>query len=108
MLKKEWNKEDFRNAELSIKKFLNSRPFASNKSKNVLYSLKALNSMDMIARFAYTSSGEYAGYFISNIRLFLDKDKKFEIYGFCIDTDNIVYAHCWDINDNNNELYIRI
>ncbi|MEG1289522.1 MAG: hypothetical protein RRY36_09495 [Bacteroidaceae bacterium] len=108
-MKREWKEEDFKIAKKAIRKFLKSRKFNANplNINDIFRKAKTFNHLDEICGFTYTSSGSYAGYFIPNIELYLDYEKRFYIYGFCMDNDRTMYAHSMNFNDD-DDIYLPI
>jgi hypothetical protein len=62
--------------------------------------------MEVLLGLPYTSSGRCAGVFITNTILYLDYDMKYHVYGFEMDDYGIIYAVCFDKDEN--ELLIPI
>ena len=105
-IKKEWSKEDFKKVEKAIVKFINGRKVEIKHDSFPLKFKCTFKQIDSILGLAYTSSSDYAGYFICNTELYLDEKREFTIQSFVIDSVWRVYAICWDINER--ELIIPI
>lgn len=102
-MKKEWANHEYNYALLKIKSWLNSRRF---ETRDGVLGHVCVRDMDKILGLPYTSSGRAAGLFITNTILWLDKEHKYNVYGFEMDEDDTVYAVCHDVNEN--ELLIPI
>lgn len=107
-LLKEWNAQQFKNAEKQIFKFLSSRFFESHQEENkhVFIGCKNYTEFSNVCGLAYTSSGDFAGLWVCNISLFLDTAQVYKIDGFAQDSNGFVYAYCTD--NEEKELLICI
>ena len=102
-MKKEWSNHEYEFAMLDIKNWLNSRRFETREG---VLGHVCVRYMENKLGLPYTSSGRAAGVFITNTILWLDKERKYNVYGFEMDENDIVYAICHDIDEN--ELLIPI
>jgi hypothetical protein len=98
VLLQEWNSRDMKVAQKAIQKFLNSRHFEYSHG----YTPNLYKDLGL----AFTSSSSYAGLWVCNRELYLDKYHKFHIIGFAKGVSGFVYAICWD--KDKNELIITI
>lgn len=103
--KKEWTDQETVNVMHRILLWLNSRKFET-KHYGVLRNIHTIEELDRLFGFPYTSSGRAAGVWVTNTELYLDSEKKYHVYGFGKDTAGIIYAVCYD--NNENELLIPI
>lgn len=107
-IKKEWSVNDFKTVEKAIVKFINGRKVEMKDTRlvNPIWFKCTFKEIDSILGLAYTSSSNYAGYFICNKELYLDEGKEFTINSFVLDSVGYVYAICW--NSEEKELVIPI
>lgn len=99
---KEWDKSQFKNAQKIITKWVNSRFFETHHTpdKTPFYNTNTFNKIAEVLGLAYTSSSDYAGYWVCNTSLYLDAKKVYQIDGFIQDKQGFVYAHCADKAEN--------
>ncbi len=99
---KEWTNPQFKNAEKIIVKWINSRFFETHHSQGAtpFCNAKTFSAISSILGLAYTSSSQFAGYWVCNTELYLDAAKKYEISGFVQDKSGFVYAYCADKKEN--------
>ena len=107
MYLKEWNETQMKIAEKSIRRFLTSRKFDTNKQTNAFACRNTFKQLDDVVGFVYTLIGRWAGYgSCCNEHIYLDVDKRYYIYEFIMDEKGYVYAYCLDYDSN--ELVVMI
>lgn len=96
----EWNEKQFADIESAIEKHFKNSKLITHKGEIQLSILDNFKSLENIMGLAYTSSSSYAGYWICNITLYYDKDKKWQYNAFAIGTDGKFYATVQDKYEN--------
>lgn len=104
-MKKEWTESELKQVMLSIKNWINSRKFVS-RNDGKLPHISTIQQLDYILGMPYTSSGRAACVGICNTELYLDDARKYHINSFEMDDYGVIYAVCFD--ENENELLIPI
>lgn len=104
-MKKEWSEIELRQVMQAIKTWLNSRKFVT-KHDGVLPRFSTPSQMDNVLGMPYTSSGRAACVGVCNTELYLDDERKYHVNSFEMDDYGIVYAVCFDYEEN--ELLIPI
>ena len=104
IMKKEWSKIELKFVLFQVNKWLNSRKFESYHGDVKFFT--SVEQMDKVLGLAYTSSGRAACVSICNTELYLDARCRYIVRSFEMNEDCIVFAVCWDKNEN--ELLIPI
>ena len=104
-MKKKWTEKEMRFVLQTIKKWINSRKFVT-KHDGLLGHIRTIAELENILGMPYTSSGRAACVGICNTELYLDNDRKYTVYSFEMDDYGIIYAVCFDKDEN--ELLIPI
>lgn len=115
VLLREWTPEQFEIIEKDLSAHFSNIPFTISTSKQQQYKnqKRTFDDLDIIFGLAYTSTGNYAGYFICNVELYADRTGEFKINGFAMDNNCNVYAVMMNndeeqkivpLADSNNEL----
>lgn len=104
-MKREWTDVEHKKVLRSIKSWLNSRKFVTLHDGEIKL-VRTIAQMEDLLGLPYTSSGRSACVSITNTELYLDNDRKFRVVSFEMDDYGVVYAVCWDKNEN--ELLIPI
>lgn len=104
-MKKEWTETELSQVMRAIKAWINSRKFVTSHHGRLQH-IRTVTEMDYILGMPYTSSGRAACVGICNTELYLDNDRKYTVSCFEMDDYGIIYAVCFD--DEENELLIPI
>ena len=101
---KEWNKQQFTTAQKAITKFINSRYWETHHSPDadpfIKYNKRTFTGISEILGLAYTSTGDFAGYWVCNTELYLDNAHKWNLVGFAIGSNSFVHAIFYDAAEN--------
>ena len=95
----EWNNEQFSIMRKHIVKWFSGKPIITNQRKYSPERMSWKKISDLLG-LVYTSSSNYAGYWICNVELTFTKEPRFKYIGFAISKDNKYYAVLWDEDEN--------
>lgn len=104
-MKKEWSDTELKQVTHAIKKWINSRKFVT-RHDGLLGHIRTVAELDEILGLAYTSSSRAACTSICNTELYLDDNREYIVRSFEMNDYGIVFAVCYDSNEN--ELLIPI
>ena len=104
-MKREWTDAEHKLVLRSIKSWINSRKFVTLHYGEII-PVKNIGELTYLFGLPYTSSGRSACVSITNTELYLDNDRKYRVVSFEMDDYRVVYAVCFDKNEN--ELLIPI
>jgi hypothetical protein len=105
---KEWTTADFKTAERAIlthfmkNKYLHITDHETPAKPLIIYTLA---QFDKVAGLAYTSTGDYAGYWVCNGG-YIYANENHHFVGFAINTDGQVIGIADD--ENENEIFINL
>lgn len=110
ILAKDWNfPADQKAANKAIISFLRKfRPQYGkpNESKLIVSDSITKKQAQNLLGLPYTSSGDFAGLWVTNTQIFIDANCTYQIEGFVMGVSGRFYAYCMDVNEN--ELLIPI
>ena len=96
---KEWNPEQFKSMQKAIRLHFANKTINTHHGGYVPY-FRTFNALGEIMGFAYTSTGDYAGYWICNTAVYNDKYPGYDYTGFALSSDQKPYAILWDKDEN--------
>ena len=109
VLSKEWNFQADHKAILkAIARFLKSRPFEYGylEEKKFRVSDFTKQGIQTLLGLPYTSTGDFAGIWVTNTTLYFDAERTWQIEGFAMGVNGEFFAYCQD--ENENVLLVRI
>lgn len=104
-MKKEWSEIELQHVLHTVRIWINSRKFVTSHHGRLQH-IRTVAELDYILGMPYTSSGRAACVGICNTELYLDNDRKYTVNSFEMDDYGIIYAVCFDKDEN--ELLIPI
>jgi hypothetical protein len=104
-MRKEWTEIELQHVLHTVRIWINTRKFETLHHGKLKH-IGTVAELDKILGLPYTSSGRAACVGICNTELYLDNDRKYTINSFEMDYYGIIYAVCFDKDEN--ELLIPI
>lgn len=104
-MKKEWTEAEHKMVLRTIKYWINSRKFVTRHYGEIM-PVKNIGELEYLFGLPYTSSCRAACVGVTNTELYLDEDRKYNVVSFEMDDYQVVYAVCFD--NEENELLIPI
>lgn len=96
---KEWTEPQFKSMKASIVRHFKNKYF-SGRYYDFQPMYRRFPVLDEIMGLAYTSSSEYAGYWICNDEIVTSKHAPYKYIGFAMGEDQKGYAVLWDKDEN--------
>ncbi len=98
----EWNSAQFDAMDKAIERHFKGKTLNTHKGEIANTSVldNTFSHLETVLGLAYTSSSSYAGYWICNVTLYLDADKRWQYSAFAIGTDGKFYATIQDKYEN--------
>jgi hypothetical protein len=96
---KEWNDLQIKGIEKAVVKHFSKSPIITSHGGYCL-AYRDFNSLASIMGFAYTSTSNYAGYWICNTEVESLLHTGFKYIGFAISSTGKYYAVLWDKDEN--------
>lgn len=94
---KKWEERDFRRMRLAIRTHFGRRGAHTKDGYKIFNNYEQL---DQCFGLAYTSSSDYAGYWICNTEVYLDYAHIYHYVGFALGVNDVPYAILWDKDEN--------
>lgn len=104
-MRKEWTEIELQHVLHTVRIWINTRGFETLHHGKLKH-IGTVDELDKILGLPYTSSGRAACVSICNTELYLDNDRKYTVNSFEMDYYGIIYAVCFDKDEN--ELLIPI
>ena len=96
---KEWTPQQFKRMETAIATHFANKPINTHHGKHEAR-IRTFKVLGEIMGFAYTSTGDYAGYWVCNTAVYNDKYQGYDYTGFALTADNKPFAILWDAEEN--------
>ena len=96
---KEWKAEDFKTMQAAIVNHFRKMEIKTHHG-NYPLQYRGFNRLSEIMGFAYTSSSNYAGYWVCNTSVFSPKYEGYRYVGFSLTEDKKPFAVLWDNEEN--------
>jgi hypothetical protein len=96
-LKREWAEPDFKRMKQALKRFFLFKGLQIRSGIKVCYTYADLDSL---LGLPYTSTGIYAGVWVTNEEVKSNDHPGYNYIGFAISEDNKMYAILWDSEEN--------
>ncbi len=99
---KEWTPAQFTQIQRAIAKYFKGKTIECKTGRpgSNFYTFKTYEGVNEVFGLAYTSSGDYAGYWVCNVAALSPKYTGYKYEGFAIGADNKCYAILWDKDEN--------
>jgi len=96
---KEWKSEDFKTVEAAIVNHFRKMEIKTYHG-NYPLQYRGFKKLGEIMGFAYTSTGDYAGYWVCNTEVLSPKYEGYQYTGFALTEDKKPFAILWDAEEN--------